>query len=1299
MRYEGNTPQYSAFAIVAIESVWPNPEGSELSPDTTDLTILGQDSENYKSQIRDGFRPNGDGVETEEDYSKNQGYYKILPLNVVNLQTQTSLGGSSFSVTFTLDDLLLVLPEGSENLFRFATGLPISNNDLIESSSERGLPQLISPDGSDGANWEYVKDSDLGLSRYRITGPYSSFNVEDLVDVNDTVTIWIYHDPTDFYLKDGMPITSGDVLLPNDNITGVVGSADRQNQFSAATNNFDETFLFQIGLVNDIVSEAVTLTEEDGVDQIAPVDRDNIVDIILVMSQEASSGILPDNAYQKIKDYVDETFPPSEGGIGDIEREYISDILAITRRIDPVTERPTGPLSDIGVMSQDRVNKLNNVINRLPMNASGDFVNPDESGGEVSLSSSFVESSRVDLADLGFVDLDKFIVSLNLFKNSINDKSRRYAENYLSRRSSVTANQVFSNGRRVLLNDSHGETPYLALKGVISSISTNIGTTEGAYTVTLSGVGYEKVLTTNEIFYEDLLYPEARYAPLTDYNTVYMNMSPPRAIHQIISRWAARQVVFGQPTTYSLLALNRNFNLRPPLGVEETEEEEESVVKYEGGFPGASGQYPIRGTFVYSDYVGEGQQDPSVLRVFAPVNYLDTTRIREMATTLDKSYRDPSTEAAINTAQSLAGRESIMQNLRKIGGAAQFYEMFVDESGRFRYRVRFEALERTPNPLYTPILQDFDILSSGNSFSMDDSELATIVDVSPILTASVTAFGSLAFIGRSVPKAGTLPIDNVAPIPEESLSPDLHRYGMRTLKVQDLYQSERGGARRKAHLYRMFYGNPLKKATLRLRNNTSFRAGETVLVSLQKYKKRARTLIDLRRMRDWMNFLLRGENKDLLEMYIGIEPRFLPDNKDSYSFTRGADFIPIPQEQIYQKYSENPHRFVAEAFRDTFQHLISVMPEINVITPEYFPPTYWYFQRQSGTFENWDRGNIRDSQIISLLSYMMRASAIGDEASKREISNILSVTENQGIINAAKFHNFKATSYYIEGVSHKFTYGAEATTSLSLNFGQDSLVLLEPKSFLPIGFISLEKKMRIGYDDGENGYQPELWQEPFTDKSALQNMYINQFIEDKKYKQASFLHRSQANRNSSNYMYEIVNIIDPINTSAMDYNPDIVPEPTISPEIVDTGNPYVDQERRETRIIEDSGASRTVSLKDDTVTIEYSDGRTEVITPISAEERSKAQSYLDYQNYKEDLIIFIAGDSEDTNSSYLASDEENIRKLLTIYEESIERHGGNPSQEDVDQFLVDFATEHEATGGTDFSENAIHHMIRLVTGG
>ena len=109
------------------------------------------------------------------------------------------------------------------------------------------------------------------------------------------------------------------------------------------------------------------------------------------------------------------------------------------------------------------------------------------------------------------------------------------------------------------------------------------------------------------------------------------------------------------------------------------------------------------------------------------------------------------------------------------------------------------------------------------------------------------------------------------------------------------------------------------------------------------------------------------------------------------------------------------------------------------------------------------------------------------------------------------------------------------TTQLNLTHGQDNLVLLEPFTMRPIGFMSIERRMKIGYDDvvidneGKPVYENPnkqakermLWEEFNTTKSSIQIMYEEQFKQDKQFKESSFLYASQKNRNSSNFMHEL----------------------------------------------------------------------------------------------------------------------------------------------------------------------------------
>lgn len=1130
MKYEGDAVQYTAFALVAIESVWPNPDGNELSPDESDLDLIDATPTNYKSSARKGFSTLSSDVVTERDYYEKQGYYKILPLNVTAVRTSSSETGSSFSVTFTLDDLLLITAEDNLDSLRYATGLPFSTNDLIESDLQGALPQLFDAK-AEGAEWRYVKDSELGLSRYRISGANSSFNVEDLVDINDTVTIWLYHDPQDFYLKDDLPQSNyfddeGNLLRFTDKITNVIGSGDRRNQFSSDTISYDETLLGVLGIINEFSSTSIETLLASGEDaeeivaQAPTANKDNLYNLISAYSLNAMSGSPATTIEERVVVSVAESFnDASETSI-----EKITNL--ILKFVNPTVEPTTTVLASTtgyDATVADGRRDIQSIIEKLPLDTSdSDFLLGLDS--YISVLNHF---ENIGLHTTG--EIQDFIYSINLFALEIDKKTKNYVTKYLTKKQISRTKQTFVNGRTSLLNESHGETPYIALKGVISSVEVSVGTSEGTYAVTLSGKGYEKTLTDNEVFYEDFFFNSDLSLARTDYQTVYVNMSPPRAIQHILSRWAAKQVVLGKANAWSQATINRfaHISMRLNKNEEEENEDNESLNYEEAAKSSPLGDnIPIRGGFILAESPDNLQLNQ--IRLFAPLNYLDTTRLQEMVRTLDRSYQYPEIESSFNTAMELEGRNSIMDNIRKIGGIANFYQLFVDETGRVRYRLTFEAMERTPKPGFTPTIQDYDLLSEGNVFSSDDNNLVTVVDVKPLTGEYTTVITDYGLIGRSTPEVGKVPLGDTGDIPVETLSPEMYRYGMRTFSVQDLYQSTTREAAKKAALYRQFFGIPLKKASVRLRNNTSYRVGETVLISLLNNKKRSRTLIDIPKMINWLKFILTNEDpslrEDLLKMYIGVDDRLLEKGKNSFILTSG-EYNPFWGSEIggsginkYAEFNKNPHEYVAQMFLDTLTFVSEVLPGVNVITPDYFPTLYWFYQYNPGGATSWDENRVDDEAIKEAYKLSLMV-ALGNNDAKDKLAELMSDVTNIGLINSLRYQNFRATSYYIESVSHNFVYGADATTSLSLNYGQDNLVLQDPVNLLPIGFISLEKKMRIGYD---NATQNSLWQDyEAKELSAIQKMYLNQFKEDDLFKRASFLHNSQYLRNASNYMYEL----------------------------------------------------------------------------------------------------------------------------------------------------------------------------------
>ncbi|MFA5626214.1 MAG: hypothetical protein WC965_01900 [Thiohalomonadaceae bacterium] len=1146
MRFHGNAPLYSAFALVAIESVWPNPEGGELSPDSYDLGLLGMGEGSEGGNASAPRKSFSTGYNSVGEYEKSQGYYKIFPLNIMSVSTTTTVPGigadskSSFDVKFTLNDLLLVTDKDNLDAISNATGLPMDRVELVHGDLPE-FPDTLSLLSNPGV--KAVTDEDLGVARFRISGPNSGFNIEDLVTPNDTVTIWFYHDPKDFYFKDGKQEIGNDGNVIEDDLTvnkglsWVIGSGDRRGQYSVDVPSFKETVLGAVGLISEYnVATMEAVLSDLPETRVKGVTKENLADIFNSFLQESVAG----SSFTERASKLDTDGNDIEGRMEKYTKQMFGDDIGhfiYEFLMKPMTSKDYEVKDgwNIEVVNRKRKEMLRYFISKLEVSDSGELLLSDDE-------QTVMEAASMGTGTAGYLEFfdllgqpSTIVNGLNLFVASMNKELSDYlgasnthldSEGRRSKHLVTKTRQNFSNGRTIITSGAekptHGETPYLVLRGQISTVKTAVGSAQGAYTVTISGGGMEKIINEHEVFYESIYAADYMAKLQADYKSFFVYMSPPRAILAIVNRWAPKKILFGKPSSYYIDAANKLWVQSKGYKYKDLPDNKESIIAIDVDHLDLEEEVPIRGNVVMSEAImARGEVDKSKLRVFSPVNYVDTTRIREMISVLDKSYTIPEQQAVINTSVMLSPGESIYSNLKRVVGVGAFYQVFVDETGRIRYRLTFEGMDRTPQPLYTPIIQDIDMLGEGASFEQSDAELKTMIDVRPLTGDGATARMGLAFMGRSVPEAGEVPLINLPPeAPPETIAPDFFRYGMRSQRTEDIYTSQPREAQRKAIIYRDFFSKPLKQANLRVRGNPAFRAGETVLVSLQNSKYRARTPVDIDKLISW----LEGMDRDSMDMYIGVDERLL--HPEYYEKTTGFEPIPGVSSTAFRT---DPKDFVRRAIVSTLLFIKNSAPGVSVITPEYFPTTYWYFTQGdppdgSGTFRGWDENAVLPSDVVDTYSALLSSALTGDRGAADTLNAIYQKRTAAGVMNAIRFQDFRVTSYLIERVSHTFTQDTEATTALSLNFGQDNLILLEPRNFLPVGFLSLEKKMRIGW---ESKIQRDVMYETYSDTpgasvlSPLQNMFVEQFKEDQLFKKGNFLYNAQGFRNTSNYMYDI----------------------------------------------------------------------------------------------------------------------------------------------------------------------------------
>jgi hypothetical protein len=1194
-----------------------NSRNNRLNLDSNGLypvSIKRPDYNNYLKNSADAFK-------------KRRGYFKIIPLNIIQASSSFTtsgeeLGSSKFQISFTMDDVIVVADKYAESQIKnIPTALPISLNSGEITSILRGI------DLNSIQNSEEI--STLGLSAYRISGANFPFNIEDLVEANDTVTIWFYHDPSEF---DFVPSAGGgsqkemlDAFIFNKDFSYVIGNASRKSENESnligREINANQRILTGAGVLNPYTSPLNRPEFLDEVNSYSPIASFSQLDSLNVLRSAGNFLSLSqvNQALSPIGNFSSADFNNvAASGIEVLSNSFFPGANQGLIRTSFAEILKSLYLSEAGGVEGDaRARNAVSLVNSFEdiLNSHGEKTVEEQSRawlqkyGNTRLPGSTLTYSSV------ISSAEEVFTTLNNLKNPLRDVTNSVLgilqENNVVNvvNPEVPENSIsgFFNKRKYVATSSHGETPYLAIKGHIDAVQVAYGSGGAVNKVTISGAGYEKILKQNRVYYEDLFYPSTGTSfNLIEVQAIYLEMLPPNAILHFIATHAPKFIMFGtgtQATRDMKNAAIRTIAQYPTLKeaeslrkaqelelqstgevsglitvdalkpVEETDFEDYEVVEfirdlYKNNKVLARGQVAIDANDVNSS---ESSSNKSVLfRFFYPINYINTTRMQEMVKLLLRSYEDNPSNANIKSPINISTSASIANNVAAMNGDSSINQLFIDETGRLRQRITFEAWERTPNPVYTPTITDREVLSGEASFSRDGEQVLTMVDIRPYFGG--TQFGDVRFAGRALADGNDyIPVlmtsegkslkdaDNISADLEvqatgefrrtssqsgsaddvtttllqknfyETLSEPFFRYGKRYKNItRDIYAQDTSAAKRKAILLQRFFEKPVKEAKISTLGNTSYRAGETVLVSLQNYKHRSSEIVDIKKTLDWLRYL-QGDAK-LRDLYIGIDERFL--NDDAYYLTNGI--LKNRQELFWLKnYNKE---FILSKFIETFQYLndilaVSINRGPKYITPEFFPTTLWAFRNQSFEIANKFGKNLTNTDISQFYARIYNSLINGENS---EIGEFLS--NHPEAINAIRFQNFRATSYYINSVSHTFVHGTTMTTQLNLTHGQDNLVLLEPFTMRPIGFISIERRLKMGYDDvvidqegnpvyknpNKQAKERTLWEEfDSKKKSALQLMYEEQFFQDKAFKESSFLYSSQKNRNSSNFMYEL----------------------------------------------------------------------------------------------------------------------------------------------------------------------------------
>ena len=1186
----------------------------ELQESLNDLENELIDTQYFGTYPQSARRPGFSSILNSEDaYKKRRGYFKILPLNIVSIATSSNISGqvgnSNFNVSFTLDDIILIVDRYEENniIKNFPTALPITIDTVFDELSSIYNNQIPNE-----AKNEIVP---YGTSAFRVSGNEFTFNIEDIVETNDTVSIWLYHDPKDFdFTISGSPISE---IATNRDFSYVIGDGTRKSQddFNLRDENYvgrfppktiAQSILMDSNILSEYTSAEALSTLEDEIPGIE-LSNSQVFEFLVQTGQSDVFNLA--NFYQDLG---------SNQEPNDVVLERTASYIVLDESNNHIRSQIIVPIlrqmffpsinlnsEDVEVESED----VPIVNNNLYRSASNDFILSIEdilrefpennSAGDLAskwsekYSGRYVSNSNESvtfesLLNIGIEDFFQGILSYKktlqqIAIDALNFQKSQNQSNIIQEAGSPSEGHYHK--RASITSYSHGETAYLVMKGHISSVKFSYGTSNSSNIVTLSGKGYEKILNENLIYYEDLFSPTGQSYASIEATTIYSQILPPKGILRLIEEHAPRFILIGKDSRQvndarkmSLYFASASYesniedenseDLEEGQNSEELEKEKNIIDKYFD----IEDRSLIRGVAVVdintsADITSTAdralsEKDSVSLRIFYPVNYINTSRIREMINAMTTSYRANINEAVIKIPITLDSNQSIASNLTKFNGPQEINHLFVDESGRFRQRLAFEALERPPRPEYTPTITDNEIVNS--SFSRDGSNVLNMVDIRASVFGTASGLVDARFSGRSLnggndyvpvfllsseegfvlkdPSNGEIVYDQEGN-PQSGVGNNLSlyddfygvisepffRYGTRYKPVNDIYTTSTRVAKRKSILYQGFYSKPIKTAEINLKGNPSYRVGETVLLNLNRYKYRSKEIIDIDKTYDWLVYL-RDEDPDLIPMYIGVDQRWV--NNQFYYLTQSDDSL----NRYYPWLSEfknNPNLFILNQFIKTLGYLKTKLSNnsLKYITPEYFPTTYWYF---SG-FDYTSTSNVSSYDVVSFYDSLYKILISGgNEVGRNSLESILA--KNPSILKHIRMQNFRSTSYHIDSVSHSYAHGEAFSTSLKLNHGQDNITILEPFTMKPIGFMSIERKMRIGYNDeildqegnpvwtGNPDYNTKdrlLWEEFGETKSDIQIMYQEQFKEDFLFKERSFLYTSQKYRNTSNFLYEL----------------------------------------------------------------------------------------------------------------------------------------------------------------------------------
>ena len=693
------TIKYITYPIVVIESVWPKlPEEAPK--------IVGPDGS--ASNI---FKTAGDTGE----YS---GYYKIIPLNVLSVSTQSSLDGHQFNISFDASYVYIELdPNNSALPPKLLADIRLAalNVDAADLHVLVGVLGTLSPQQLGAANIEaHIVPFDT---------------VATLVDELDTVTVYQISEEDLFDFESLLRLGGGSFsrITPNnanDNIKAArkVGLPETKPRLETINDKVLSlrSFLSGIGILTyfDLAGRATypyDLTSTNYIESARRLQLD-------ALSKYFDKGGSFEELLQFFPEIVAKKLASGAISRNEITAElnnYYASNSKLTyllpfgfyKAIDITLLEVFGSSDDTRTVAMTAA--IDAILAKynpsLFSKIREDYLEPNN----ISHAIEFVNSLKIPKT----VIVDDYLVGLNRFSDIL--------EEFYGKLANTTKNQLYD----VTINDVleipiSSETPFTVLKGHITNVSSSASVNGDTFskTITLSGEGLELPLKRHTVFF-DTASANRLFLQLPTQLSV-INSTPIEAAKHIIDTF--------MPEYVKVEELSRNDKHEAAQGLRDF-----SV------FVEDYGKKVSKGALIIPDIL---QNTPDTY-IFAPISYVSTDYLSNIQSAFDEVAIYERKGQIIDQAP----EGPVANVLDEFLGKSSIYNWHVDEFGYLRVRFELGQAVVPTDTVLSPYITDITI--SSISTALDESRIYTDVEVVPkgYSFTSPSEGNIMGLFGRAVP--------------------------------------------------------------------------------------------------------------------------------------------------------------------------------------------------------------------------------------------------------------------------------------------------------------------------------------------------------------------------------------------------------------------------------------------------------------------------------------------------------------------------------------------------------------------